>query len=158
MSPQHAHGKKFYFLLGAVCVTLSFLAALIAGGYISDANSRENYLIAKYLPALQATEAALDATVRELESEGQQVARSQDGLPDDTVWLADVDTGEIVFASGRSKGVRKNLVYDLYDGQNSLGQFRIGQALRYLSLGRVIDYQKSRFPENRRFFRAQLSR
>lgn len=151
-------GKTAYFLLGAICMTLSFIGAIIAGVYVADKNSREDYVIAKYLPELQATEAALDDKVKELASEGDEVIPVRGNLPDDTVWIADLSTGEIIFVNGRSKGVHKDFIYDIYDGTKLLGKFRVEYAFKYLSMGKVIDYEKTYFPGKRRFFRAQLSR
>lgn len=149
--------NNVYYMLGVICITMSFIVALILviGASISGTNNADKAILENYLPRFYAMESALQAKANELGVEANDVEGLQNKLPDDTVWIMDVDTGEIVLASGSLKGITKDSIYGIYAGANELGRFRIDNVLKYVAMGRIIDYQKSRFPENTRFFKAK---
>lgn len=155
MEPVQEKGIKAKYLLGMILITFSFLCALAIGAYISQANISDDSIMEKYLPQLQAMELALTAKARELEVDN--IALMEGSLAEDTVWIADLNTGEIVLASGRAKGINKDSVYDIYSEDNlPLAKIRIEYVFKNLSLGRIIDYKKGKFPEETRFFKAKL--
>ena len=92
-----------------------------------------------------------------LQVKKQETDPLKEAIPGIILWIEDKETGKVVFMQGSLNGVKKGSIYNVYHGKKIVGQFRVDDALEYISFGQIVNYNKEKFPKNVNNLRARCN-